>query len=123
MRVLVCGGRHFSTWNRAQWLLIFSVLNGVNEREVLTIIEGGAPGADTAAWVWAYMNGCDIETFEMAHGKDAGPIHNQCMIDKGRPDLIIAFGGGQDTADMVRRARGAGIEVREYPRATEKDGV
>lgn len=28
-----------------------------------------------------------------------------------RPDLVVAFPGGRGTADMVRRATAAGIEV------------
>jgi predicted Rossmann-fold nucleotide-binding protein len=30
-----------------------------------------------------------------------------------KPDLVVAFPGGSGTADMVSRARGAGIEVIE----------
>jgi len=30
-----------------------------------------------------------------------------------RPDLLAAFVGGKGTADMVRRARAAGVEVIE----------
>ncbi|KWT72357.1 hypothetical protein APY04_0151 [Hyphomicrobium sulfonivorans] len=35
------------------------------------------------------------------------------MLDAGRPDLVVAFVGGRGTADMVRRARAAGVKVRE----------
>jgi Lhr-like helicase len=35
------------------------------------------------------------------------------MIDEGKPDLVIAFPGGRGTADMVGRARKAGIRVVE----------
>ena len=47
------------------------------------------------------------------HGRKAGPIRNQRMIDEGRPDLVVAFPGGTGTADMVERARVAGIRVIE----------
>ncbi len=30
-----------------------------------------------------------------------------------RPDLLVVFAGGKGTADMVRRARAAGVEVIE----------
>jgi hypothetical protein len=46
-------------------------------------------------------------------GKAAGPIRNQRMIDEGKPDLVIAFPGGRGTADMVSRAKKAGIPVQE----------
>jgi len=46
-------------------------------------------------------------------GRKAGPIRNQEMLDQGRPNMVVAFPGGRGTADMVRRARGAGVEVIE----------
>lgn len=33
------------------------------------------------------------------------------MLDNGKPDLIIAFPGGSGTADMIKRARKAGVTV------------
>jgi len=47
------------------------------------------------------------------HGRAAGPIRNQEMIDECKPDLVVAFPGGRGTADMVRRAKAAGIRVIE----------
>jgi hypothetical protein len=46
------------------------------------------------------------------HGRAAGPIRNQRMLDKGKPDLVVAFPGGRGTADMIRRAERAGVPVR-----------
>ena len=43
------------------------------------------------------------------HGKKAGPLRNQRMIDEGHPDLVIAFPGGKGTDDMTRRALAAGV--------------
>jgi hypothetical protein len=48
------------------------------------------------------------------YGKRAGPLRNEEMIQSGA-DLVIAFAGGAGTADCVRRARRAGIPVREGP--------
>jgi hypothetical protein len=45
-------------------------------------------------------------------GRSAGPIRNQAMLDEGRPDLVVAFPGHHGTADMVRRARAAGVMRR-----------
>jgi hypothetical protein len=44
------------------------------------------------------------------HGRAAGPIRNQKMLDWG-PDLVVAFAGGTGTAGMVRLARAACVEV------------
>lgn len=38
------------------------------------------------------------------------------MLVEGKPDIVVAFEGHRGTADMVERARKAGIEVREIRR-------
>ena len=113
MKVLVCGGRDF---NNPDWL---SCTLGELSRGAgwTTIIEGGARGADRQAREWALANNLDVQTFDAEwhrHGKRAGPIRNQRMLEEGQPDLIVAFPGGHGTADMVRRARQAGIEVHVF---------
>jgi hypothetical protein len=47
------------------------------------------------------------------HGRAAGPIRNQRMLDVGKPDFVIAFPGGHGTANMVRKAKAAGVQVLE----------
>ena len=49
------------------------------------------------------------------NGYRAGPIRNQEMLDKGKPDLVIAFPGGKGTADMVGRALRTGVFVYRVP--------
>lgn len=119
MRVLVCGGREFD-----DWLLLNETLKRLYTScgtESLTVIQGGAKGADFLARVWCkYMN---LTCLKVSHeeypadwkqyGKIAGSIRNQQMLDKGKPDLVVAFPGGRGTADMVRRAKKAGVEVIE----------
>jgi hypothetical protein len=111
MRVLVCGGRDFNDELAADL-----ALDGLFLPKGSVVIEGGARGADRLARNWAKLNGCHVQTFLADWQKDgraAGPIRNQRMIDQGKPDLVIAFPGGRGTADMVRRAKTAGIKVRE----------
>lgn len=82
----------------------------------LVLIHGGAKGVDHHADEWAVVNWVPVECFEAdwkRYGNSAGPIRNQQMIDEGKPDLVIAFPGGRGTADMVRRAKAAGIKVEE----------
>lgn len=45
--------------------------------------------------------------------RSAGPKRNQRMLDKGKPDLVLAFPGGDGTADMVRKAKSAGVPIIE----------
>ena len=112
MRILVCGGRHYSDHRTA-----FAKLDEIDQRESVSIvIEGGAAGADNLAHRWAIMRAKGHLRFFAdweRNGHAAGPIRNQKMIDEGRPRLVVAFPGGRGTADMVRRAKAKGIEVIE----------
>lgn len=109
-RVLVCGGRDF-----ADRRSVYTSLDGLVPRPT-RIIAGGAPGADALAADWAGYRGVPKYIFHAdweKHGKAAGPIRNQEMLDDGRPNLVLAFPGGRGTADMVRRAKAAGVPVIE----------
>lgn len=107
-RILVCGGRDFEDRE-----LLYNVLN--QEGDDIVIISGMARGADTIGVDWAVLNNCEVDEYPAdwrKHGRKAGPIRNQQMLDEGKPDLVIAFKGGNGTNDMVRRARKAGIPVK-----------
>lgn len=111
-RVLVCGGRDYRNDTR-----LFAVLDRLHDANGIdVIIEGGANGADHLAWAWSQLRGVSSERFEADwenQGSFAGPARNKRMLDEGMPDLVIAFPGGRGTADMVRKARKAGVEVVE----------
>lgn len=109
-RVLVCGGRDYQNMRK-----VARVLDALEPRPTL-IIQGGAFGADACASEWAYTRNVLEHQFPAdwkKHGRAAGPIRNQQMIDQGKPDLVVAFPGGPGTADMVRRAKAAGVKVIE----------
>ena len=107
MKVLVTGGRNY---NNAS--VVSRVLHTIDPS---IICQGGATGADMLAAAWAVTNGIPCLTFnaDWSQGKKAGIIRNQKMLDEFNPDLVVAFPGGRGTADMVRRAKEAGVEVRE----------
>jgi hypothetical protein len=117
MRVLVCGGRDYA--DRAKVFDELEILNAFNM--TLCVISGGATGADALAEEWARenikkRNGVSFRGFKAdwkKHGKAAGPIRNQRMLDEGKPDLVLAFPGGAATSDMISKAKEAGIEVRQ----------
>jgi hypothetical protein len=78
------------------------------------VIDGDARGADRMAGEWACRRGIENIKFRAEWeklGRKAGPIRNQSMLDEGRPDVVVAFPGGRGTADMMMRARSAGVEV------------
>lgn len=118
LRILVCGGRDFanSRLMTATLLKITSEPGETRARPGTTIIHGDARGADRLSDIWALKKGVPVERFPAdweAHGRRAGPIRNAEMLARGRPDLVVAFPGGAGTADMVARARKAGVPVQE----------
>jgi UDP-N-acetylmuramoylalanine-D-glutamate ligase len=114
MRVLVCGGRDYDDWSK-----FLDTMDQLPEHDPycdLTIISGGAKGADFMARIWAKYHEQEYVEYPAdwkKHGKAAGAIRNQQMLDEGKPDLVVAFPGGNGTKDMVSRVRKAGIEVIE----------
>ena len=136
MRILVCGGRGYGQINvnytvgqiakykeqleefiQALREFSFGVCylrdNFFPNDEEVTFVTGMAYGADQLPLYWEYLPNVTVEKYPPKwdeHGKAAGPIRNQQMLDTG-VDLVIAFPGGNGTADMVRRAKKAGIEV------------
>jgi hypothetical protein len=106
MRVLVCGGRNYNDSECVSQYLY--------RLKPTVVIQGGASGADRLAGEWAKHNNVHQEIYPADWnrlGRAAGPIRNQQMLDEGKPDVVLAFDGGRGTADMVRRAGEAGINI------------
>ena len=135
-RVLVCGGRKYGTVPRhiinkdkileamrnaeAEKAFLREALDRLsNTIKIDTIIDGDARGADRLAGRWAQDNEIKRESYPVTPkdwatlGKAAGNLRNQRMLDEGKPTLVVAFPGGSGTADMVKRAKDAGIPVYE----------
>lgn len=113
MRIAVTGGRYMNDHK-----LVHGFLDRFHEEYGVTVlIHGDATGADRSSAEWAENNGLITEAYPAdwkTHGKyDAGFIRNQQMIDEAVPDGVICFPGHNGTADMVSRAKKAGIEVWE----------
>jgi hypothetical protein len=117
MRVLVTGGRDFSSYDQRMWLYAgLSMLHGMDP--VTELIEGGARGADNAAKNWALWRKAHGDKVKLTtvnaewerFGPGAGPIRNREMA-KLLPDVVLACPGGDGTEDMVGVAKEAGIRV------------
>lgn len=111
MKVLVCGGRDYKNLHR-----VYRILGRLAPEE---IVEGGANGADKLSRLWAGHSEVICHTYPArwrAEGKAAGPKRNGRML-VAHPDirLVIAFPGGDGTADMIRQAHGQKIPVIEVP--------
>lgn len=114
MRVLVCGGRDFDDKTAVSTAL--DDLRMQAGLDALIVIQGGATGTDKLARDWCSANHVEyinVPADWKKHGKAAGPIRNQKMLDEQWPDLVLAFPGGNGTADMMRRAESAGVPVHQ----------
>lgn len=116
MRILVCGGRNYCDQDTIKKKLAELCERYPNS----TLVHGGAPGADSWSGYIGGILGFAVEchTAQWAKfGKAAGPMRNQEMLDSG-VDLVVAFPGGRGTADMLDRARLAGVAIEEV-----RDGI
>jgi hypothetical protein len=112
MKVLACGGRDFDNRDK-----VYEYLDKLHSTQpVSELIEGGARGADSLAGEWADDRGVLRRIFEANWEKyraAAGPIRNKQMLDEGKPNLVVAFPGGKGTANMMKQALEAGVDVQE----------
>jgi hypothetical protein len=133
--VLVCGGRNYGrvpantpthkleeAQDKAdqERQMLFDFLDLLHKKRPITlIVQGYAEGADKLAHEWSVDRGVRSTgtkyriTSSMWNkmGKGAGFIRNKKMRDEQLPDLVVAFPGGNGTANMVRIAERAGTNV------------
>lgn len=127
MRVLVCGSRVFNDkkllYNTLDNFVVERGLKGEEDEygnwlpNGLTIVHGGARGADLLADDWAVVNWVPVEEFKPdwdSYGKAAGILRNIDMLESGI-DVVIAFpkGEARGTKHMMKIAREKGVEVIE----------
>ena len=114
-RVLVCGGRNYQDWRA-----VADTLRRLHDSSPISlIIHGCDPGAATLAVRWALLAGVPTTGFDAdfhSHGPAAERLRNERMIMESKPDLLLAFPGGQGTADLIGRATAAGVPVEQIGR-------
>jgi hypothetical protein len=96
-RLIVCGGREYK--DRAR---LFQVLDLLAPSE---IAQGEGLGADRLAKEWAEERGIPCARFRAlweVEGRPAGSLRNRRMFQSFEPDGVVAFPGGEGTADMER---------------------
>lgn len=112
-RVLVCGGRKFA---HRVWL--YSVLNRHHYRHPITqIIDNGeVVGANTMACEWAKDNRVPVLQFNpdlRLVGRLGTPLRAHNILHNTKPDLVIAFPGGERTLTMATMAQAANLIIEE----------
>ena len=111
MTVLVCGGRDYADYERVSDVLEAVASWSINP---MTIVQGGARGADALAKRWA--KDCGVQCIEVSadwktHGKAAGILRNQRMLEEHAIDQGVVFPGGRGTLDMLTRLFKAGVNT------------
>jgi hypothetical protein len=108
-RAIVCGGRDYDD--------AAMVENILTQLAPSAIAHGDARGADRLADNWAVRHRVLVIRYpaDWTVGRKAGPLRNQHMLEDFKPDYLIAFPGGRGTADMMNRARNAGLHIYELP--------
>ena len=116
MIVLVCGGRKFATASSKEKQLLYQSMSKLKLEPLLDLVmEGGAWGADYLAGLWADAYGIPHLRIpaDWSKGKSAGILRNLRMVDfMGlKPDLVVAFPGGDGTAHMIRTAVASNLSL------------
>ena len=114
MNLIIAGGRDFDNWP-----LLCESLDHILKKtpmSTITIFCGMAKGADNMGMLYATMNYIPVRRFPAdwdTHGKKAGILRNQEMIDAGATHLVAFWDQkSKGTADMIKRAIKAGLAVR-----------
>lgn len=116
MRILITGSRDWTDSDVIRNALASFTLDTSEE---ITVVHGDCPtGADSIAAKIASENGFNVEAHPAdwaRHGKSAGPIRNQEMVDLGA-DICLAFpkGDSRGTRGCMKFAKAAGIKVVNY---------
>lgn len=120
MRFLITGSRRWRPITLAP-RIVDDILALAREGERVTIIHGGAPGADTAADLAADVLGANLYRYPAewdyyaAAGskKAAGPLRNAQMLNEMPPDVVLAYPlpTSKGTWQMVDLATKRGFEV------------
>jgi hypothetical protein len=126
MRVIICGSRDWTDHK-----LIRAFLKTLQkENKELIVIEGEARGADTIAREEAESLGIAVEKYPARwdlYGRAAGPLRNLEMLEKGKPDLIVAFHDdfihSKGTKDMVTHGMKREIRCIIEPGFSNQRGV
>lgn len=114
MRILVTGSRDWDDWNKIEEVLFKRLDNGV------VLVSGNCPtGADHIAETLWELWGGEVERHSAdwdKHGKRAGYVRNQEMVDLGA-DICIAFikNNSKGASMTARLAEEAGIETVRIP--------
>jgi len=112
-KVIIAGSRHLGGMNLVPLAMDAFIRTYGKVSEILS---GGCRGIDKEGEDWARKvdQGCSYSVFKAEwnkHGKSAGPIRNQAMVDQADALVAIWDGFSRGTMDVINRASIKGIPV------------
>lgn len=118
MRILITGSRDWDKPSVIMDALVMETSKVDNFSERITVVHGGAAGADIIAERLAEVLRCDTEAWLAdwdKYGKSAGFVRNSKMVNLGA-DICLAFiknesRGATMCADLAEKA---GIPVKRF---------
>jgi hypothetical protein len=111
MKVIIAGGRYFDNYE----LLSTKCDKILQNQDDVTIISGGAKGADSLGEKYAKERGYTLEIFPAKwdeHGKKAGIMRNVEMADNANSLIAFWDGNSRGTKHMIETATNKGLSVR-----------
>ena len=111
-KLIVAGGRDFKDYGLLEQAVIRYVISRDVPWSKITIISGGAIGADKLGEKFADKFDLDLERFipDWTVGKQGGAIRNAEMA-KHADGLIAFYNGSNGTANMIQTARRKKLDV------------
>jgi predicted Rossmann-fold nucleotide-binding protein len=112
MNLVVTGGRNY-VMTRADYQYLESVVRLTGARAILT---DGTSGVAAQAEAWARRRGLTVQryTADWLSERNASPTRRNDMLAQAG-DAVVAFPGGNATADMVAKAWLKELPVHESP--------
>ena len=116
MRIIIAGSREMTDYEKLknEWAA-YKKRHGLPK--AITIITGGAAGADKLAERLAREEGHGLIVMQadwQTHGKKAGPMRNAAMAKEAGPEgRLLAYWDGESpgTANMIGQAKHHGLKV------------
>ena len=112
MRVLICSGRFYADIHTLPRVLDLYA----RAQTIDVLIHGGHQALGSVIETWAREADVHVIRYPanwMLHGKYAETRRNLFMLEDSRPDVLLAFPGGEDTAECIKMAQKIGIRVIE----------
>lgn len=116
IKLAIVGSRNFTDETLFETVLL-RYLDELGNPDIECIISGGAQGADTLADRWATDNYVPIKVYPAdwnAHGKAAGPIRNELIINAATHVLAFPSKNGKGTQDTISRAQKKSLPLKVY---------